>query len=310
MSTSSLHSYKSAQNHFCKFCSAFNLCPFPLSETILCSFATYLAKEGLKYQSIKCYISALRHAQIANSFPDSQLASTCPRLEYIMRGIRRTQAEAGIQPRTRLPITPQVLSAIYSYLPRSPDSVMIWAACCIGFFGFLRSGEFTVPSLEEYDPSVHLSLLDIDLDSHTHPSILRIRLKQSKMDPFRLGVDIYMGKTRHPFLCHLVALIHYLRLRGPHPGPLFQFTGGTPLSRPRLIADVRSCLARVGIHEDLYCGHSFRIGAATTAAKVGLDDSLIQTLGRWQSATYLRYIKLSWASLTSVSQALVGQLAV
>ena len=115
-----------------------------------------------------------------------------------MRGIRRTQAEAGIQPRTRLPITPQVLSAIYSYLPRSPDSVMIWAACCIGFFGFLRSGEFTVPSLEEYDPSVHLSLSDIALDSHTHPSILRIRLKQSKMDPFRLGVDIYMGKIRHP----------------------------------------------------------------------------------------------------------------
>ena len=47
------------------------VCPFPLSETILCSFATYLAKEGLKYQSIKCYmyISALRHAQITNWLP-------------------------------------------------------------------------------------------------------------------------------------------------------------------------------------------------------------------------------------------------
>ena len=215
-----------------------------------------------------------------------------------MRGIRRTQAEAGIQPCTRLPITPQILSAIYSYLSRSPDSTIIWAACCIGFFGFLRSGEFTVPSLEEYDPSIHLSLSDIALDSHTHPSILRIRLKRSKTDPFRFGVDTYMGKTQHPFLCSLVALIHYLRLRGPRPGLLFQFTDGTPLSCPRLIADVRSCLARAGIREDLYCGQSFRIGAVTTAAKVGLDDSLIQTLGRWQSAAYLRYIKLSRASLT------------
>ena len=108
-----------------------------------------------------------------------------------MRGIRRTQAEAGIQPRTRLPITPQVLSVIYSYLPHSPDSSMIWAACCIGFFGFLRSEKFTVPSLEEYDPSVHLSLSDIALDSHTHPSILRIHLKQSKTDP--MGMEVERG---------------------------------------------------------------------------------------------------------------------
>ncbi len=34
-------------------------------------------------------------------------------------------------------------------------------------------------------------------------------------------------------------------------------------------------------------GHSFRIGAATTAVVVGIADSSIQTLGRWQSAAFL-----------------------
>ena len=62
------------------------------------------------------YISALRHAQIANGIPDPQLVSTCPQLEYIMRGICRTQAEVGIQPCTRLPITTQVLPSIPSCL--------------------------------------------------------------------------------------------------------------------------------------------------------------------------------------------------
>jgi len=43
-----------------------------------------------------------------------------------------------------------------------------------------------------------------------------------------------------------------------------------------------------------YAGHSFRIGAATTAAVMGLEDSAIQTLGRWESSlvsSYKRYIR-------------------
>ena len=35
-----------------------------------------------------------------------------------------------------------------------------------------------------------------------------------------------------------------------------------------------------------YAGHSYRIGAATTASLCGIQDSTIKMLGRWQSSAY------------------------
>ena len=55
---------------------------------------------------------------------------------------------------------------------------MMGAACCVGFFGFLRAGEFTVNS--SFDPSIHLTLQDLQLDSTSDPSCLRVHIKCSK----------------------------------------------------------------------------------------------------------------------------------
>jgi len=45
--------------------------------------------------------------------------------------------------------------------------------------------------------------------------------------------------------------------------------------------------------------HSFRIGAATTAAVAGLPPWLIKTLGRWNSDAYMSYVH---APITMISQ--------
>ncbi len=64
------------------------------------------------------------------------------------------------------------------------------------------------------------------------------------------------------------------------PGPLFLFADESPLSLTRLVKAVCISLSSRGFAVHGFNGHSFRIGAATTAAARGVPDSLIQTLGR------------------------------
>ena len=309
LAANTMRSYRSAQSRYTKFCSQFNINPVPLAESSLCAFVSQLANEGLKFQTIKCYLSGLRHMHISAGLADPFAGEGFIRLHYVLRGVRKCQANNSAATRSsrplRLPITPTILRAIRSQWGACwdhPDTVMLWAAFCIGFFGFLRAGEFTVPD-GAYDHNAHLSFNDIAIDSHVSPSVLLIHLKASKTDPFRQGVDIVIGKTDDD-LCPVQATVRFLAIRGDSPGPLFQFSDGRFLSRDRLVISLKRVLSEAGIDTSRFNGHSFRIGAATSAARAGLEDSLIKTMGRWESSAYLRYIRTSRDQLAAVASSL------
>ena len=98
-------------------------------------------------------------------------------------------------------------------------------------------------------------------------------------------------------------IVDYISIR--KPDPFFILSAGTPLTRNYLVTNLQAALCQAGLDNSQYNGYSFRIGAATTAAQNGLEDSLIQTLGRWRSDAYKLYIKIPQLQLARVSQALV-----
>ena len=80
------------------------------------------------------------------------------------------------------------------------------------------------------------------------------------------------------------------------------FSAGTisPLSHTRLATILRQLLSWAGLWPSHYALHIFRIGAATTAAAVGLTPSLIKTLGRWNSDAYMVYVHCRQCVITTI----------
>ena len=58
-----------------------------------CSSVSVLANEGFQHQMLKCYLSALRYAQIARGLQNPFAEASFPRLECVLKGVKNTRAK-------------------------------------------------------------------------------------------------------------------------------------------------------------------------------------------------------------------------
>ena len=186
------------------------------------------------------------------------------RLQLVSRGIKRSH---GDQIKVRLPITIHHLKLFRMLLAipstQNFDSLMIWAAITLAFFGFLRLGELTCNS--KFNPSVHLTRDNVVFSPKSGmkgPQFMT-------MLKFRLGHAITVGAT-HTDVCPVSALEKYIQQRPSSLGLMFIHASGKPLTKPTLTTETRKLLTRAGFHPSNYAGHSYRISAATTAAEAKL----------------------------------------
>ena len=264
-----------------------------VTQSTLCYYATHLANKGLAWSSIKTYLAAVRFLLISKDrIPPT--ASETGRLQLVLAGIQRVQALSK-HPRLRLPITPPILhqlNSLWSQKATSYESIILWATCCVCFFGFFRLGELIPETPGAYNSDLHMRLADVAADNPAKPQVLSLYLKRAKTDQLGKGSMVYITRSDN-WLCPVTALLAYIAARGQVAGALFILQDGTPLSKLYFIPRLRAALSSLGHSQGSYAGHSFRIGAATTAAAAGIEDSSIQALGRWSSAAFQSYIRLS-----------------
>ena len=173
LAESTQRAYSSSQRWYLKFCKEAGLQPLLASESVLCYFTAYLAKEKLKHCTIKAYLSGVRFLHIAENQQDP-FCQVMNHLHYVLQGIKRCESEQLSTKWECMPISPNILRRIkqeWEADKKNLDTPMLWAACCLAFFSFLRIGEMVMPGVKSFDSGAHLCINDITIDNSSHKTI-------------------------------------------------------------------------------------------------------------------------------------------
>ena len=169
----------------------------------------------------------------------------------------------------------------------SYEAILFRCSFLLAFFGFFRVGEITCTSKKDREFSKVLSINDIQ---RTKNGDVQIVLRFSKTDQCGKGTNIRLTRQHNPVICLVHALSEYTAVRPAVGGPLLCHINEQVLTRYQFSAILRKALSVLDPNLTHYSSHSFRLGAATTASKLGWSVEAIKVLGRWSSDAYKGYI--------------------
>ena len=261
----------------------------PLTVSAVALFIADRVQQKYKASTISAQISALGYIHKLRGLADPTASFLIQKMLVSCHKQQPTQD-------MRLPIDKAMLSQILAALEHtttsSQDRSLFRAMFALAFHAFLRIGEITVSSPGVNNPNL-LELKQIEFNSTESCCITFIKYKHSKSQSVTVTV-----KAGQPGACPVRIMKEYVAVRGARPGPLFLRTPGilTPVTRSQFNAHLRSTLIFCKFATARFTSHSFRIGAATSAAAQGLSDAQIRQLGRWNSDAFKKYIRNSTRS--------------
>ena len=208
-------------------------------------------------------------------------------LKKMLTGFERTHKSKD----TRLPVTPQLLKRIVEICPMicnsAFESLLFRAVFTLAFFGFFRVGELTANSKSSVIHALPFSGLKFTNDKRN----LEVYIPHSKTDQSGKGVTVSIAKVGGS-ICPVQCMEAYLRVRPSGSPQLFCHFNKEPLTRYQFSSVLSKAIRQLNLGGGRYRPHSFRIGAASISSKLGISEDKIKELGRWQSDSYKRYIRI------------------
>uniref|UniRef100_G3Q7Q9 Tyr recombinase domain-containing protein n=1 Tax=Gasterosteus aculeatus TaxID=69293 RepID=G3Q7Q9_GASAC len=298
LARSTIKVYDFAWRTFALFCLSVSMPVQPVAMKTVCAFICNCTDvRHFKPPYIRSLLAGIQF-HIRCSDPEFPSLFSHISVKLLLKGI--TQELPQI-PNSRRPITLPILQQMVDTLRGgvfSPYSdTLLEAVFLLAFYAFLRCGEFTT-STNSFSPDTDLTAGDLTF----YPTHYQLRLRHSKRGG---ACSVIVARTESD-LCPFRAMLGYLRVK-PTAGPttpLFLTPGNAPLSRTWFRHHLNIVLTRSHLSPHHYSGHSFRIGAATSASNQGIPGTTLQQMGRWSSSAVTSYIRPDLTMILAKQRAL------
>ena len=271
----------------------------PAKPVHVAAYFSNLAKSG-KFSAVESAFYGISWAHNVANLPDPT-DHALPR--QTKEGLKR---RLGKPVRTRLPIPYNFLVgfAEKANSTKSQMDLRLATMCCVAYGGFLR-----------YDDLAPLQVRDIYFGN----GHIEVNIKKSKTDVYSEGDKVLVAASGK-ITCPVGLLQQYYGKVGivastPPDTYVFRAISGSgskaklrkinkPLSYSRARELLKEALRKAGQDASLYGLHSLRIGGTSSAARAGIDHTLLKAHGRWKSeAAKDLYVRYSEAQRMEVSLA-------
>ncbi|XP_075682273.1 uncharacterized protein LOC142651444 isoform X1 [Rhinoderma darwinii] len=273
--------YSAAWKEWVNFCVNENCNFFHNEVGLVLKFVCSLISRRLSFASISKSLAGISFFLKLNSCP--AISSLFP-VKQLLKGYHRS---APVVERRR-PISLDLLLKLFNVLHlvcfSNFEVCLFRTAFVLMFFAALRISELVAESKVSV-PGLSFQDVSCKID---HVLLL---LKKSKTDQLGKGRLVRINQFSGSVLCPVSNVKHWLSIR-PSLGVAFLIhQNGDQLSRFQFNSVLKKCLKSLKLEHLKISSHSFRIGAATEAAQLGIDEGIIKRIGRWESNRFKLYVR-------------------
>lgn len=264
-------------------------CSLPVPGHTVTLFIGYLFKKHYRYATILTYISAISFHHKINNTNDPTATFM---VQKVLQGTKNCQPPSS----PLLPLTKHMLHRIIDCIPYATsdtyERALYKALFLTMYHACLRIGE-VVPSGTQENT---LALQNIVFTSNNNKTAIAIKFTSYKHSN-GLTPTLLLQPSNDNYYCPVRALQAYIHKRGPQPGNLF-ISQSYNINRSQVAQFLKRTVTLAGYDSQKISTHSLRIGRTTDIAKSKLvSESTLQSIGRWKSSAYQKYIRPTTISL-------------
>jgi len=218
-----------------------------------------------------------------------------PTLKVLLKDMRKSRPA---KERPKRPTTLVILKKWLSVLDlNKPYHRTMRCIMIIAYLHLLRTGEYTyTKDMVPFDNMESLNWYDITVGYDKDiPKVLRVRVKRPKSYAKKTKCEFTLSKCRCKDLgiCALHEYIKYFNYIKPKDTtrPAFM-ENDVVITDTKMTNFINWLCMKTNMNKLFYTPHCFRSGYCTDLKEKGVDDYIIQRLGRWDTNCWLKHYVL------------------